>query len=227
MLSIKTTLAAAMLCLLASGCSTISGSGTSQSVSFKTVAEDGKDVENAKCELKNDEGTWFVTTPGSSIVHRSNKNLQVICKKDGMDTGGASVVSRTTGNMYGNILLGGGIGAIIDHNNGSAYEYPGLVKIFMGRMNQIINSKTNEASAANKTPTDADIKSLQGNAIIGFATYEKKPSPKAFAIADDGHWSGVWGRGLLNNETVAAEAVTSCTNKGFTNCRLFAVSAKE
>ena len=44
--------------------------------------------------------------------------------------------------MFGNIILGGGVGAIIDHNNGSAYEYPALIKIFMGRMNQKIEEKT-------------------------------------------------------------------------------------
>ena len=40
--------------------------------------------------------------------------------------------------MFGNIIFGGGVGAIIDHNNGSAYEYPALIKIFMGKTNQKI-----------------------------------------------------------------------------------------
>lgn len=130
------------LTFLATGCATVSGSGTSQSVSLQTYAGDGKDVEGAKCEMVNDEGTWFVVTPGSAFVHRSNKDLQVVCKKEGIDVGTANVVSRTKGNMFGNILIGGGIGAIIDHNNGSAYEYPTLIKIFMGRMNQRIEEKT-------------------------------------------------------------------------------------
>ncbi|MEY5028041.1 MAG: hypothetical protein RLZ63_356 [Pseudomonadota bacterium] len=51
--------------------------------------------------------------------------------------------------MFGNIILGGGIGAIIDHNNGSAYEYPSLIKIFMGKMNQKIEEKQ-ETSTASK-----------------------------------------------------------------------------
>ena len=130
------------LTFLATGCATVSGSGTSQSVSLQTYAGDGKDVDGAKCEMVNDEGTWFVVTPGSAFVHRSNKDLQVVCKKEGIDVGTANVVSRTKGNMFGNILIGGGIGAIIDHNNGSAYEYPTLIKIFMGRMNQRIEEKT-------------------------------------------------------------------------------------
>jgi hypothetical protein len=124
------------------GCSTITGSGTSQSISVQTYAADGKDVDGAKCEMINDEGTWFVVTPGSATVHRSNKDWQVVCKKEGIDVGSASVVSRTKGNMFGNIVFGGGIGAVIDHNNGSAYDYPALIKIFMGSMNQKIDGST-------------------------------------------------------------------------------------
>ena len=129
--------------LMVTGCSTISGSGTSQSISVQTLAADGSPIDAARCDMTNDEGTWFVTTPGSTVVHRSNKDLQVICKKAGVDVGVANVVSRTKGNMFGNLLFGGGIGAVIDHNNGSAYEYPTLIKIFMGRMNQKIDDKTN------------------------------------------------------------------------------------
>jgi hypothetical protein len=144
--SIKKSLslmAVAAVLAATTGCSTITGSGTSQSISVQTYAADGKDVNGAKCEMINDEGTWFVVTPGSATVHRSNKDLQVVCKKEGIDAGSASVVSRTKGNMFGNIIFGGGIGAVIDHNNGSAYDYPALIKIFMGRMNQKIDATTN------------------------------------------------------------------------------------
>ncbi len=135
----KTSLLAVFaLALMATGCSTISGSGTSQSLSVQSLSTDGKEVEGARCDMTNDEGTWFVVTPGSTVIHRSNKDLQIICKKAGLDVGSANVVSRTKGNMYGNIIFGGGIGAVIDHNNGSAYEYPALIKVFMGRSNQKI-----------------------------------------------------------------------------------------
>lgn len=146
MIAFKKITVISSIALLATGCSTISGSGTSQSISIQTFAADGQDVEGAKCDMTNDEGTWFLTTPGSTMVHRSNKDLQVICKKTGVDVGSANVVSRTKGNMFGNLILGGGVGAIIDHNNGSAYEYPALIKIFMGRMNQKIDEKTDAPS---------------------------------------------------------------------------------
>lgn len=144
----KTISLAASVVLLSTGCSTISGSGTTQPVSVQTFAADGQDVDGARCEMTNDEGSWFVVTPGSTVIRRSNKDLQVICKKPGIDVGTANVVSRTKGNMFGNIILGGGIGAIIDHNNGSAYEYPSLIKIFMGKMNQKIEEKPEQPVAS-------------------------------------------------------------------------------
>ena len=128
------------------GCSTISGSGSTQPISVQTFQSDGSQLDGAKCEMTNDEGTWFVITPGSTTVHRSNKDLQVVCRKTGVDVGTASVVSRTKGNMWGNVLLGGGVGAIVDHNNGSAYDYPGLISIYMGRSNQKIDETSPQAS---------------------------------------------------------------------------------
>ena len=137
-------LACLFIVVLATGCATVSGSGTSQPISVQTLGLDGTEAAGARCDMTNDEGTWFVNTPGSTTVRKSNKDLQVICKKSGMDIGTASVVSRTTGNMWGNIILGGGIGAIIDHNNGAAYEYPGLITIFMGRTNQKIETNSQQ-----------------------------------------------------------------------------------
>ena len=150
--------------------------------------------------MKNDEGTWFVTTPGSTIVHRSNKDLEVICKKLGMDVGNANVVSRTKGNMFGNIILGGGVGAIIDHNNGSAYEYPSIIKIFMGRSVKIdgntsaaVEVKPQNDTIPNKPETKAtasvensdllahenskklrELQTLQNDGVISKEEYETK-----------------------------------------------------
>lgn len=117
---------------LLSGCSTLTADGTSQNLAVLTVTEDNKTLTEASCQLKNDEGSWTAVTPSSAMVHRSNKDLHVTCTKEGHTDGHATVVSKTKANMFGNIIFGGGIGAIIDHNNGSAYEYPSSVKIKMG-----------------------------------------------------------------------------------------------
>eukprot|EP01031_Cornospumella_fuschlensis_P022183 gene22183-27142_t len=100
----------AALCAFASGCSTLTGEGTGQNLSIMTYTTDNKDLTGAQCELKNDEGTWTAVTPATVMVRRSNKDLMVKCTKSG---------------------------AIIDHNNGSAYEYPSVLKLIMGQDSNI------------------------------------------------------------------------------------------
>lgn len=135
---------------LTTGCSTLTGEGTGQNLTVLTYDESNKDLNGAKCELTNDEGSWSLVTPGSTMVHRSNKDLRVLCVKEGHKEGRANVVSDTKANMFGNIIFGGGIGAIIDHNNGSAYVYPNTLKIVMGIESLIKHEDQNSETAENK-----------------------------------------------------------------------------
>lgn len=132
--------AIAAMALLASGCSSITGT-TGQSVSLQTRDKAGAEVPGAACELTNSKGKWFVTTPGSVQVRRSNDDMIVQCTKAGHETGQASVVSDTKGSMFGNIIFGGGIGAIVDHNTGAAYEYPTLIQVVMGVFTKVETPK--------------------------------------------------------------------------------------
>jgi hypothetical protein len=72
-------------------------------------------------------------TPGSTTINRSNDDMHVICSKSGLEPARAEVVSITKGAMFGNILIGGGIGAFVDHSSGAAYEYPSFIPLVMGR----------------------------------------------------------------------------------------------
>jgi hypothetical protein len=51
--------------------------------------------------------------------------------------------------MFGNIILGGGIGAVVDHNNGSAYEYPTFIQIIMGTDSVIGTPRDNTPTNTN------------------------------------------------------------------------------
>jgi len=116
---------------LCSGCASITGT-TIQSVSVQTLGKDGKEASGCNCELSNKRGKWYVVSPGSVTISRSNDDLMVICTKDGLEPGRASVVSWTKGSMFGNIIFGGVVGAVIDHSDGSAYEYPTFFQVKMG-----------------------------------------------------------------------------------------------
>jgi hypothetical protein len=117
--------------LLSAGCASIVN-GQNQSVSVETRTEAGP-LASANCQLSNNKGTWFVTTPGSTTVHRSYENLSVKCQKDSLEPGLVSVKSSTKGMAFGNILFGGLIGAGVDISTGAAYDYPTLITVVMGK----------------------------------------------------------------------------------------------
>lgn len=117
--------------LLLSGCATIT-KDANQSVQIETYSKDNQPVAGVKCVAQNDRGQWSTSVPGAVSVHRSNENLLVNCAKEGEQPGKGTVISRVNGGMFGNIVFGGGIGAIIDHNKGTAYTYPSWIRIIMG-----------------------------------------------------------------------------------------------
>ena len=93
-----------------SGCSTITQSDT-QSLAL-TASYQGRAVE-ADCKLVNDRGSWEAKSPANVPVRKSGEDLDVTCKKEGLPDGLLKAISRAAGSMYGNIVFGGGIGAII------------------------------------------------------------------------------------------------------------------
>jgi hypothetical protein len=54
----------------------------------------------------------------------------------------ARAISRANAGLAGNILFGGGIGAIIDHNKGTAYTYPTWIRMVFGKT--LVFDRSNE-----------------------------------------------------------------------------------
>lgn len=112
-----------ILALLTSCASVVNG--THQSISVETIP-----AQNAQCSLENSKGKWYINnTPGSTTVHRSISDLLVTCKKSGYSVSTSKIKSRTHPAAFGNILLGGVVGAGIDVANGAAYSYPTNIKV--------------------------------------------------------------------------------------------------
>lgn len=116
---------AALVVLLLSGCASIV-SGTIQPISVNTPG-----CEGASCQLTNDKGSWFVKSPGYVSVSRAYGNLTVLCSKEGFGSATTTVASTTKGMAFGNILLGGVIGAGVDIGTGAAYDYPVTINVPM------------------------------------------------------------------------------------------------
>lgn len=130
-MSLSTSFLTATFLVLVGGCASITQSET-QRVSV-TASHEGKALKDADCALTNDRGTWTVKAPAQVDVRKSGENLSVVCKKEGFVDGLLTAASRAAGSMFGNIIFGGGIGALIDHNKGTGYDYPDVMPVQMGK----------------------------------------------------------------------------------------------
>ena len=137
------------------GCASIVN-GQNQPISLET-RQGAQMVVGANCSLTNDKGTWFITTPGSTTVHRSSSDLAVKCEKPNTTSGLSTVKSFTKGMAFGNILFGGIIGAGVDISTGAAFDYPSLIQVQMGETlvvppPQGTTAAADVTAAANKAP---------------------------------------------------------------------------
>lgn len=124
MMNKKLLMAAA---ILLPACSTVT-TGTSQPFAVKTAEVDG-----AKCELVDSkDARWVIPeTPGTVEITKGDGPLNVTCTKAGFKNGELLVEETFAGMTAGNIILGGGIGIIVDAASGAAQEYPDEVLVWM------------------------------------------------------------------------------------------------
>ena len=132
------------LLVLVSGCASIAGEKL-QPISVKTM-QDGKEIPGVNCSLKNDAGSWSVTTPNSVIVHKSTGDMSVDCNKDVAIAGHETLVSKSNGVVWGNILIGGGIGYIVDRNTGAGFDYPNEVTVTLRKLGEFIGLSTSTST---------------------------------------------------------------------------------
>ena len=136
-----------------SGCASITNS-KNQAISVVTMC-DGAMVSGAACTLSNDKGAWFVPSPGSLMIQKSNGDMVVSCRKD-QSFGTISFPSRANAGMWGNILLGGIVGYAIDAGSGSGFDYPTNVTVFMqppcGTGQQVIQGQPPQSQPAPIAP---------------------------------------------------------------------------
>src|ERR1051326_3425476 len=122
----STTLAAiAALGVALSGCATVI-KGTTQPVALSSPP-----VEGEYCTLYNSEGTWSAMTPSVELVTRTKNDLKIVCKKDGYQDATKVVESHFNGATAGNIILGGGVGIVVDAATGADNSYPEAVEVPM------------------------------------------------------------------------------------------------
>lgn len=129
-----------------SGCASMTGT-KNQPISVQTIY-DNKEISGVNCTLVNDAGKWFVTSPGSVTINKSTGDLAVDCKRDANTAGHETVVSKSNGAVWGNILAGGGIGYIVDRNTGAGFDYPNSIVVMLRKIGESVG-------LADSTPVDA------------------------------------------------------------------------
>ena len=104
--------------LLSTACSTLTkDSHVPMNLSFS-------DNSAGDCNLENKRESYSVAIPGNENIRRSDDALRYDCKtRDGRPAKG-SIPSKAGMSMAGNIIIGGGIGAVIDATNDYHREYP-------------------------------------------------------------------------------------------------------
>ena len=125
-------LALVSLSLAFTGCASVVNDST-HPMKVETRTEAGQTVAGADCKLTNDYGVTSVKSGDTAQVRRSSKDLDIVCKHPDNPDASARAISRANAGMFGNIIIGGGIGAIIDHSKGTAYTYPTWVQLVFGK----------------------------------------------------------------------------------------------
>lgn len=120
------------VCIAATGCASVVNE-TTHPMKIETRTDAGQLITGANCKLTNDRDSVSVKSGETTQVRRSDTDMDIICTHPENRVASARAISRANAGLYGNIILGGGIGAIIDHNKGTAYTYPTWVQLVYGR----------------------------------------------------------------------------------------------
>ena len=125
-------IAAVAVVVACSGCASVMNDST-HPMKVETKTQAGELVAGAECKITNDYGTTTAKSGDTTQIRRSGKDLDIVCKDSKNPDASARAISRANGGMWGNIIIGGGIGAIIDHNKGTAYTYPTWIQLIFGK----------------------------------------------------------------------------------------------
>jgi hypothetical protein len=124
------TVAAGMLGL--AGCASVVNDVT-QMVRVDTMTPAGEVIEGASCVAFNDRGTTALKSGGSQAIRRSAFDLNVVCTHPGHPPALGIATSRGNAGFAGNLIVGGLVGAVVDHNRGTGYTYPTWIRMEFGK----------------------------------------------------------------------------------------------
>ena len=117
--------AVGLACML-SGCASLI-TGEEQYIEITTNCQSRK--TSTVCVAHNDKGSWRFETPARFIVKKSMVDLLISCQAGLL---GDSVQFSTSAlglPIFGNLLIGGGVGALVDASTVKIWEYPSKINV--------------------------------------------------------------------------------------------------
>jgi hypothetical protein len=147
------------------GCASIMNDST-HPVKIETKTVNGTLVSGAECKVSNDYGTTTVKSGDTSRLHRSSKDMDITCTQAGQPDAKGRAISRANAGLAGNIIFGGAVGAIIDHNKGTAYTYPTWLQLVFGQTLVFDRSDENEGSPVPGKSPDTVAKAGRSKAVF-------------------------------------------------------------
>lgn len=108
-------------------CATVT-SGTSQAILVDVL-----NAQGTLCRGTDKAGRQYIwaDTPSSTTVHKGDGPMTLICEKEGFQKTTMTFDEELAGATMGNIILGGGIGILVDTMSGAAQEYPSKIQLVM------------------------------------------------------------------------------------------------
>lgn len=112
--------------ILLAGCASIV-EGTDQQISIQSRPS------KAACNLMRDGSqlAYVDATPETVKVDKSQHDITVTCFKDGWDDGVGILTADFESMSFGNILIGGVIGAAVDAGSGAMHHYPPSIVVVL------------------------------------------------------------------------------------------------
>lgn len=175
---IKCTALAVALSL--TGCASVMNE-TTHPMRVETKAATGELVTGADCKLTNDYGTMSGKSGDTIQVRRSSKDLDITCVHPTNPNATARAISRANSGMWGNVIIGGGIGALIDHNKGTAYTYPTWVQLVFGK--SVVFDRSAEKEGTPTPFTETGSTAVAAAAPAPASAPAAAPAPAAAASA--------------------------------------------
>lgn len=114
------------------GCASVINDVT-QTLRVDAVTSTGQSIEGAACVAFNDRGMAAFQSGGAQLVRRSASSLHVTCTHPGQPPALGIATSRGNAGLAGNLVIGGLVGAAVDHSRGTAYTYPEWIRVEFGK----------------------------------------------------------------------------------------------